>query len=203
MRSPAADGTSVPTAAPNAFSPTFLEQLHEEEEPLTAAEADLAGPWKVEPLPPEDGQPGAFAVLRFWESVTKGDLPEAVFVHGETAALFAALLIEREALFALEEEPTTDGPLPGGYPVTAMYGEQGIVVRGWLRRYRPETTAALHLLEGLVRAPLQLAAIAEAAGGGAIQQLGRLLHELLAARRRGGALGDGVGPSGEPGLSQV
>jgi hypothetical protein len=143
----------------------------------------------------------ATAVLRFWESVTKGDLPEAVFVHGETAALFAVLLplIEREALFALEEEPTLDGPLPGGYPVTAMYGEQGIVVRGWLRRYRPEATAALHLLEGLVRKPLLLAAVAEAAGGGAITQLGRLLHELLAARRRGGVLADGASETAEPG----
>jgi hypothetical protein len=190
MRSPAADGTSVPTTPPNAFSPDYLEQVHVEDEPLTAAEADLAGPWKVEPLAPEGGRPGAFVVLRFWESAAKGDLPEAVFVHGETAALFAVLLplIEREALFALEEEPTTAGPLPGGYPLTAMYGEQGIVVRGWLRRYRPEAAAALHLLEGLVRAPLQLATLAEAAGGGAIVQLGRLLAELLAARRQGRTL---------------
>jgi hypothetical protein len=187
MRDPESDGSSVPTTPPNAFSPDFLEQVQAEEEPLTAAEADLAGPWKVVPLDPEATRPGAFAVLRLWESIEKGDLPEAVFLHRETAVLFAALLplLDREPPFSLEEIPAAGGPLPGGHPMTAMYGEHGAVARGWLRIFRPEAAVALGLLEGLVRSPLLLAAVNEAAGGGALTQLGRLLPELLATRRRG------------------
>jgi hypothetical protein len=158
-----------------------------EEEPLTAAEADLAGPWKLEPLHPDAGWPGAVAVLRLWESVEKGDVPEAVFLHQETAALCVALLslIEREPLFHLHDQPTAAAPLAGGYLILSMYGEQGPVVRGWLRRYRPEVTAGLHLLEGLVRSPFHLAALGDAAGGGALTHLGRLLAELLAAKQAG------------------
>jgi len=62
------DGTStaVPTP-PNAFAAAFLTQVQAEEEPLTASEADLAGPWKLEPLHPAAGWPGVVAVLRAWE----------------------------------------------------------------------------------------------------------------------------------------
>ena len=192
MRSPESDGSSVFTLTPpNAFSPDFLEQVQAEEEPLTAAEADLAGPWKVEPLAPEGGRPGAFAVLRLWESMEKGDLPAAVFLHRETAVLCTALLplLDREPPFSLEEETASDGPLPGGFAVAAMYGEQGWIARGWVRLFRPEVALGLGLLEGLVRSPLLLAAVVEAAGGNAVSQVGRLLPELLAARRRGQAFG--------------
>jgi hypothetical protein len=100
------DGSSVPARRPNAFSPEFLEQLRDTPEPLTAAEADLAGPWRVEAVA---GHPGAFAVLREWECLERGDLPEAVFLDKETAMLCAALLplVDRELLFhlATEAEP--------------------------------------------------------------------------------------------------
>jgi hypothetical protein len=103
MRDPH-DGNSprVSTTPPNAFDPTFLARVQEGDEPLTAAEADLAGPWKIEPCL---DHPGAVAVLRAWESQEKGDLPEAVFWHDETATLCAALLplIEREPLFHLHD----------------------------------------------------------------------------------------------------
>jgi hypothetical protein len=69
------------------------------------------------------------------------------------------------------------GLLPGGYPVTAVYGDQGNVPRGWLRRYHPELGAALHLFESLVRNPGLLAEITAAAGGAAITHLGRALAE--------------------------
>jgi hypothetical protein len=188
MRHPVDDGISVSTPTPpNAFDATFLTQVQAEEEPLTAAEADLAGPWKLEPLHPDAGWPGAVAVLRLWESTEKGDLPEAVFLHQETAALCAVLLslIEREPLFHLHDQPAATAPLPGGHPILSMYGEQGPVVRGWLRRYRPEVTAGLHLLEGLTRSPFHLATVGDAAGGCALTHFGRLLAELLAAKQGG------------------
>jgi hypothetical protein len=65
----------------------------------------------------------------------------------------------------------------------------------WLRVFKPEAAVALSLFEGLVRSPLLLSAVAEAAGGNALTQLGRLLPEILAARRSGRSLA----ASGEPG----
>jgi hypothetical protein len=126
---------SVPTP-PNAFDTAFLTQAQAEEEPLTASEAELAGPWKLELLHPDAGWPGAVAVLRVGESLDKGDV-------------------------------------------------QGPTVRGWLRVYRPEVAAGLHLLEGLVRSPFHLATVGDAAGGAALTQVGRLLAELLAAKQGG------------------
>jgi hypothetical protein len=167
---------SKPTP-PNAFTPTYLEHLQANtEEPLTAAESDLAGPWKLEPVP---GHPGAVAVLREWESLDAGDVPVAVCLHRETAALLAAVLpvLGREPLFHLEEDPDPDpsGPLPGGFPLVAVFGEQGPAVSGWLQIYQPEIVQALHLVEGLIRQPRSLAEVNAAAGGGALAQVGRYL----------------------------
>ena len=73
--------TSVlPSPLDNAFSPAYLAHLREQDETLTAAEAELAGPWKNEPVP---GKPGAVAVLRAWEDLTAGDRPVAVLWHEE------------------------------------------------------------------------------------------------------------------------
>jgi hypothetical protein len=171
------DGTSsrVP-ARPNAFSPEFLEQVLGVPEPLTASEADFSGPWKVEEV---GGPPARFAVLRDWESAERGDVPEAAFADRETARIFAAVLclVEREPLFHLEKEAEPGAPVPGGYPVTAVYGDQGARVCGWLRRFNPRAIEALHLAEALVRTPRSLAEVAGAAGGGALAQVGRLLAE--------------------------
>ncbi len=171
---------SVPTP-PNAFAPTFLAQLQINGESLTAAEAEMAGPWKRDPVP---GHPGAVAVLRAWEEQEQGDGPQGVFRHEETAALLSALLplVDREALFHLSEmpDPDPDAPLPGGYPVIATFGEQGPAVSGWLPRYHPGVVVALHLLEALIRAPQSLAEVLVAAGPGTLAQVGR----YLAARQR-------------------
>ncbi len=170
------DGSSVPARRSNAFSPEFLEQLQENGDPLTAGEAELAGPWKRVPVP---GHPGAVAVLRVWEEVEQGDSPQAVLRQVETARLVAAVLplVNREPLFHLCEDPDPDPlcPLPGGYPVLAVFGEQGPAVCGWLPRYQPEIVDALHLIEGLVRSPQALVEVLGAAGPGALAQVGRAL----------------------------
>jgi hypothetical protein len=170
---------SVPTP-PNAFDSDFLEELQSSSEPLTAAEAELAGPWKQEPIP---GHPGAVAVVRAWEDPAAGDIPQGVFRHEETAAICSALLplIDREPLFHLSETPDPDphAPLPGGYPVISTFGEQGPAVCGWLPRYHPGIAAGLHLMESLLRTPQSLAMVLAAAGPGTLAQVGR----YLAARR--------------------
>ncbi len=124
------------------------------------------------------------AVLRAWEDLSEGDVPQAVFRHEELAALCCAALpaVGREPLFHLSEEPDTspDCPLlPGGYPLIAVFGEQGPVVVGWLRHYHQGIVEALHLVEALIRLPLSLAQVNGAAGAGALAQVGR----YLAARR--------------------
>jgi hypothetical protein len=161
---------------PNAFDPSFLALVEGQDETLTASEADLSGPWKVVPVP---GHPGAVAVLREWESLEKGDVPEAVFVHEEIAELCAAglPLVEREPLFSLDDASDPRAPLGPGYPVRAVFGEQGPAVCGWPRRCNPGVTAVLHVLEGLARSPRQLAAVNGVTGSGALRQVGRILAE--------------------------
>jgi hypothetical protein len=181
MRSPHHPTSRRVSTPSNAFAPAFLEQLRAEVEPLTAAEADLAGHWKLEPVA---GHPGAVAVLWAWESQAQGDIPEAVYCHEETGTLGAVAfaLTNREPLFHLESEPEQEGgPLPDGYPVTAVYGEQGPQVCAWLRRYNTQVVTVLHVLEALVRSPQSLAEVNRAAGGGALEQVGR----YLAARQPG------------------
>ncbi len=179
MRSTSDGSSPRPSSPPNAFHPTFLERVDDQPEPLTASEADLAGPWRLEAVP---GFPGTVAVLRAWESQAEGDLPTAVLVEEESAALYAAALPlhGREPLFHLSSEADARGPLPGGYPFGAIFGEQGFKVRGWQQRYQPEAVAGLHLMESLVRSPQALAEVLLAAGGGALAQVGRILARRLA-----------------------
>jgi hypothetical protein len=163
------NGTSVPPAPlDNAFSPAYLAHLREQDDSLTATEAELAGPWKIAPVP---SKPGAVAVLRQWEEVDAGDPPVAVLWHEETARLLSVLLpvIDREPLFYIEE-----GAASEGYPLVAVYGEQGPQVAGWLDRCEPRWAEGLHLLEAIVRSPLALATLLEAAGPGAEEQVGRI-----------------------------
>src|SRR4051812_7846867 len=174
MRSPLHPINPATRSLENLFSPTFLELLREREEVLTASEAELAGPWKCESDP---GRPGAVAVLRQWESVDHQDAPEAVLWHDETALLLTAVLpaLDREPLFHL-----SDQEVPEGYTVSAVFGEQGLQVAGWLRHYKPEAVEALHLLECVVRSPAALAALLEAAGCTAIEQAGQIVARRLA-----------------------
>ncbi len=166
---------------PNAFSPEYLADARERDEALTASEAEFSGPWKLEPLP---DRPGSVAVVRESESVEEGDIPEAVFRDEEGAVLcgVALPLFEREPLFYLGETPDPDGDLPGGYPVISTYGEQGPQVRGWLRRFNPRLVLALHVVEGLNRSPAAHAAVLDAAGAGALEQVGRALAALRKER---------------------
>ena len=168
MRSSRESSTSSTSPLDNAFSPAYLARLRERDDSLTAAEAELAGPWKIEPVP---GRPGAVAILRIWEDLAIGDPPVGILWHTETAQLLAVLLpaIDREPLFHLEEDPA-----PEGYPLVAVYGEQGPQVAGWLDRYEPRWAEGLHLLEAIVRSPWALATLLEAAGPGAEEQVGRI-----------------------------
>src|SRR4051812_20713068 len=99
MRSSRDGSRTPPSPLDNAFSPAYLARLRERDDSLTAAEAELAGPWKIEPVP---GRPGAVAILRVWEDLAIGDPPVGVLWHLETAELLSVLLPAAEGLHLLE-----------------------------------------------------------------------------------------------------
>jgi hypothetical protein len=68
------DGSTRPSLPRHIFTPEYLAWLAERDEPDTAAEADFAGPWHLEPHPH-----GGWAVLREGESLEVGSIPTAVF----------------------------------------------------------------------------------------------------------------------------
>jgi hypothetical protein len=168
MRSP--QHSTSPSVSPldNAFAPAYLARLREQDEAITAAEAELAGPWKIEPMP---GKPGAVAVLRQWEDLAAGDRPVAVVWHEELALLLSVLfpVLDREPRFYIEEGESADG-----YALVGMYGEQGSQVAGWFDRWEPRFAEGLHLVEALLRSPWALATLLEAAGPGAEEQVGKI-----------------------------
>ncbi|HYG61703.1 MAG TPA: hypothetical protein VEL74_03910, partial [Thermoanaerobaculia bacterium] len=66
--------STTPSVHPNVFTTRFLSRLAERDEPPTAGEADVAGPWRVEPVPVE-----GFGLFRIGESLDRGFAPVAVF----------------------------------------------------------------------------------------------------------------------------
>src|SRR3954447_6154480 len=143
----------------NAFPPEFLARLDQQDEPLTAAQADVAGPWIVVPIP----SPG-WAVLRRGESLAAGDIPRAVFRERERALLAAAVLPGTgfDRLFRLQQERS-----PEGYALVA-----GGEVVGRLQQYNPELLAAMHTAEVFARVPETLARLLEASGAVALASAG-------------------------------
>ena len=157
----------------NAFTADFLDRLDESGEPDGAHEADVAGPWAVRPVPYLGGT--GFAVVRDWEGegADAGDLPYAVFRRRDMALLAAAVLpaTGRERLFRLETEADAHGfPLVGLRPLPAA---------GHLRDFDEALADALHLVAALVRSPVALAALLEAAGHVALAQAGRILYRRI------------------------
>lgn len=163
MRSQRDSTSAVP---PNAFAPDFLSALRERDEPAGANEADLAGPWSVQPHPD-----GGFAVLREWEKAAEGDLATAVFSSRELALLTAAVLPAsgRAPLFRLRRREDE-----AGFAV-----ESGGEVVGYLRYFDVDVLAALHVAALLARSPQSLAMVLEAAGSSALEKSGRLLRRQV------------------------
>jgi hypothetical protein len=167
MRDPEDRNTPRPS---NVFAPEFLARLEEQDEPLTAAQAEAAGPWHVEPIP----SPG-WAVLPKGQSLARGDRPTAVFRHRERALLVAAVLPGSgfDRLFHIAHERS-----PEGYAVVA--GAGGEIV-GYLEHFDPDLVAALHTAEALIRLPECLTHLLSATGGVALARVGRLLELAVPA----------------------
>jgi hypothetical protein len=152
---------SILPSTPNAFTPSFLHRIGERDEPPTAAEADAAGPWRVEEIP---GQ--GFGLFRLGEN-----RPAAVF-RQRFLALFAAAVLPgtgRDAAFRLRKQAG-----PAGFAI-----EAGGEVVGHSALFDENLIAALHMADSLARSPESLASFLEAVGQVALERAGAILDERV------------------------
>jgi hypothetical protein len=163
MRSQMNGSTAVPA---NAFTQDYLALLNERDEPITATEADYAGPWSVDDLPQ-----GGHTVHRAGAA-----RPYAVFSRVEMAQVAAAVLpgTGREKRYKLgrDQEPGR------GYPIT-RFGE----TVGYVDLFDEDLVAALNVVDALLASPNDFAWLLEAAGGLALQHVGRISMARAAASR--------------------
>ena len=156
---------STLSSSRNAFRRSFLSRIAGHDEPPTAGEADVAGPWHVEELPG-----GLFGLYRLGESHARGFQPTAVFRDRPFALLAAAVLpgTGREAAFRLQKEAG-----PEGFLVETGNGAEPV---GHLALFDESLVDALHVVESLTRSPLALANLLEAAGPLALEHAGVILE---------------------------
>jgi hypothetical protein len=156
----------------NAFDAAFLQRLEEQEEPPTASEADLAGPWHVESLPEEEG--GGFGLFHAGESRERSFRPCARFESHWTAQLVAALLpgLARDAAYRFREERE-----PQGWAIESREAWGAVV--GHVAVFHSALIDALHVADGLMRSPLALAGFLEACGKVTLERAGAILAERV------------------------
>ncbi len=157
---------SILPSAPNAFTSSFLQRTAKRDEPPTAAEADAAGPWRVEEIPGE-----GFGLFRLGESRERGFRPAAVF-RQRFLALFAAAVLPgtgRDAAFRLHKEAG-----PAGFAI-----EAGGEIVGHSALFDESLIAALHMADSLARSPESLARFLEAVGQVALERAGAILDERV------------------------
>jgi hypothetical protein len=147
----------------NAFTAEYLELLAERDEPVTAAEADVAGPWHLAAHPSS-----GWAVLRQGESLESSQ-PVAIFSKKDAARLAAAVLPStgRRSRYRLGTDPDALG-----YPV---YDDAQVV--GHFERFHEDLVVALNVVDALVSSPGALAWLVDAAGGLALAHAGKIAVE--------------------------
>ena len=161
----------------NAFSSSFLQRIHQRDEPPTAGEADLAGPWRILEMPGR-----GFGVFRLGESPERGHRPTAVFRDRGLALMAAAVLPGngRDAAFRLHKEAGPDGFVVEAGDCNAC-GRGGEPV-GHLELFDERLIEALHVAERLARSPEALANLLEAAGPIALERAGAVLDARVPDR---------------------
>ena len=153
----------------NAFQPSFLERIAEQDEPPFAAEAEVAGPWHIEQHP-ENG----FGLFRPGESYTRGFRPVAVCRTLWLARLLAAVLpaTGRDLAFRLRQERDATG---FAMESRADWGEPV----AWLELFNDDIPPALHVVLCLARSPESLKLLLAAAGGVALELAGVGLDAMV------------------------
>jgi hypothetical protein len=167
------DQRSTSSVHPNAFTNLFLTRLAEQDEPPTAGDADVAGPWRIEPIP---GQ--GFGLFRIGETLVRGFAPVAIFPSRWLALLAAAVLpgTGRDPLLRIDKQADADG----GYPLL-LPGKDGDEVAGRLQLFDERLVDALNVAAHLLQAPESLAWLLEAAGAVALERCGAIFDERTAA----------------------
>jgi hypothetical protein len=166
------DERSTSSVHPNVFTTQFLGRMAERDEPPTAGDADVAGPWRVEPI-----QGHGFGLFRLGESLARGFAPVAVFPSRWLALIAAAILpgTGRDALVRLDKTPDADGVYPLILP-----GPDGGEVVGQFQLFDENAVSAMNVVIHLLQAPESLAWLLEAAGGVALERCGAILDERTA-----------------------
>lgn len=156
----------------NAFSPVFLQRFRQLDEPPSAAEADLDGPWEVR-RSDEPGRGARYAVWRTCDLAERGDSPAGEFHEEATALLACALrpLIAQDPHYLLGSVRQRDGFTV--YRAGEPCGSIQLFEESWI--------FGLNLLERIVRSPDALSKVLEAAGPLALERAGRLLHDRVPA----------------------
>ena len=155
--------------SPNAFTRPFLLRFGELDEPPTAGEADVAGPWEVEEIPGF-----GYGLFRAGETWDRHFQPVAVF-HRRPVALLAAAVLPgtgRDAAFRLADKLTS-----AGFAITDSTGQ----LAGHSALFNEPLIAALHVVESIVSAPESLANLLEAAGSLALERAGAILDQRFPA----------------------
>jgi hypothetical protein len=167
------DERSTSSIHPNAFSTQFLARLTERDEPPTAGDADVAGPWRIEQIAGH-----GFGLFRLGESLARGFAPVAVFPSRWLAQIMAAVLpgTGRDPLLRLEKQPNADGV----YPLVLPGRDRGEVV-GELQLFDEALVDAMNVAVHLLQAPESLAYLLEAAGAVALARCGAILDERTEA----------------------
>jgi len=172
------DKRTTSAVHPNVFTTQFLSRLAERDEPPTAGDADVAGPWRVEPLPGH-----GFGLFRIGESLARGFAPTAVFPSRWLALITAAVLpgTGRDPLIRIDKQPDADGVYPLLLP-----GLEGEEAAGQLRVFDEDLVGAMNVAVHLLQAPESLAWMLEAAGAVALERCGTILDERTAEVREAG-----------------
>ena len=167
------DQRSTSSVHPNAFTTQFLRRLAEQDEPPTAGDADVAGPWRNEKIPGH-----GFGLFRIGETLARGFTPVAVFPSRWLALLAAAVLpgTGRDPLLRIDQQPDADGAYPLLLP-----GRDGDEVAGRLQLFDERLVDAMNVAVHLLQSPESLAWLLEAAGAVALERCGAILDERTAA----------------------
>jgi hypothetical protein len=179
--------SSAQSPLPNAFNPAFLGRLAERDEPLTAGEADVAGPWRIEPIVWNGGH--GFGLFRMGESLARGFAPTAVFPSRWLALLMAGILpgTGKDPLLLLSKQPNSDGVYPVALAGGGDDGDGGDDPRGsrglagFFQLFDETALDALNVVIHLIQAPEALAYVLEAAGSVTLERCGAILDERAAA----------------------
>ena len=153
----------------NAFSAEYLDAVKQHDDPSTSVEADTSGPFSLVE------QEGMLALFRAWESAERGDVPQALFRHRETALLFRAIwpAVGRHPLFQLRPSPSARG--------FELEQEGGELV-GSLKNFNPDAVLGGHFASYLTRTPPSLALVLEASGPTAQRHVGQILGARIFER---------------------